>query len=64
MQKNSFYNLMNQCVQEQKSLWRIENHYIKEATDKDEKKFWEEMKKDKKKHIDDLLELMQKACGK
>lgn len=55
---------MNQCVEEQKSLWRIENHYIPESENDDEKTFWIAMKEDKEKHIADLLKLMQHACNK
>jgi hypothetical protein len=52
---------MTQVTQEGKSLWRIENHYVNEAISDEEKTFWQEMAKGKKKHIADLKELIKKA---
>lgn len=57
---NYDFNLVNQLVQEQKSLWRIENHYINEARDENEKKFWESLRDDKKSHITELSEMVKK----
>jgi len=59
--ENTKFNIVNQLVQEQKSLWRIENHYINEATDKDELKFWKKMKTQKTKAIAELS-AMAKKC--
>jgi hypothetical protein len=59
MQPNNLHNLMTQMVQEQKSLWRIEKHYINEAETPEEKALWEEMQKDKKKHIEDFKKLIK-----
>jgi len=58
---NHDFNIINQLVQEQKSLWRIENHYIEEARDEEEKAFWEHMRDEKKKHITTLKEMAQKC---
>ena len=57
MQTNALYNLLCQLVQEQKSLWRINNHYLAECANDSEKTFWEAMIKDKEKHIKDLMKL-------
>ena len=61
MTNNNLHNLMTQITQEQKSLWRIEKHYIEEAGSDDEKALWEKMRKDKKQHIEDFKELIKKA---
>ena len=46
MTPNNIHNLLTQMTQEQKSLWRIENDYIKEAGSEVEKKMHiEELKK-------------------
>jgi hypothetical protein len=58
---NHDFNIINQMVQEQKSLWRIENHYIGEAKDKDELKFWKKMKTQKTKAIAELSAMAKKA---
>lgn len=58
---NHDFNIVNQLVQEQKSLWRIENHYVAEAKDKDEAKFWKKMKTQKTKAIAELS-AMAKKC--
>lgn len=58
---NHDFNIINQLVQEQKSLWRIESHYIAEAKDKDELKFWKKMKTQKTKAITELS-AMAKKC--
>ena len=46
MTNNNLHNLMTQMTQEQKSLWRIEKHYIEEAVSEEEKALWEKMKED------------------
>lgn len=58
---NHDFNITNQLVQEQKSLWRIENHYIAESKNKDEEKFWKKLKKQKEKIIAELS-AMAKKC--
>ncbi len=60
---NHDFNILNQLVQEQKSLWRIENHYIAEAKNDAEKKFWKKMKTQKTKVIAEL-KVMAKKCLK
>lgn len=60
MLDNHAYNLMNQLVEEQKSLWRIKNMYQKDAGDCAEcGSFWEKMETDKEEHIQDLLSLIK-----
>lgn len=52
---NNLYNLMTQLVQEQKSLWRIKDEYMKDAgKDKDLKAFWAEVAAEKELLIEDL----------
>ena len=58
---NHDFNVINQLTQEQKSLWRIENHYIKEAHDDAERAHWETIRDHKKETIAKLLE-MAKQC--
>lgn len=61
MLDNHLYNLMLQLTQENKALWRIKNHYLKDIDACDEcRSFWEEMEKDKEKHTNDLMELLKK----
>ncbi len=60
MKNNNLYNLMHQLTQEAKSLWRIGDEYIKDASKSPAvKKFWTEMKKEKEKHIEDLKALIK-----
>ncbi len=59
MTQNNLHNLMTQMTQEQKSLWRIEKHYINEAGSDEEKALWEAMREDKKKHIEDFKALIK-----
>lgn len=64
MLDNHTHNLMSQLVEEDKSLWRIQNNYTKDAGDcPDCKAFWEKMKKDKEDHIQELLGLIKKHLG-
>ena len=58
---NHDFNIINQLVQEQKSLWRIENHYINESRDEEEKAFWEAMRDQKVSQIAELKELAKKC---
>ena len=58
---NNLYNLMNQMVQEHKSLWRVQNMYLKDAKGSDDCiAFWKKMEQDKKDHIQELQLLIQK----
>jgi hypothetical protein len=59
--ENSQYNLMTQLIQEQKSLWRIEKHYIAEAASDEEKSFWERMHDEKSEHVKALMELVHRS---
>ncbi len=61
MTENNLHNLMTQMTQEQKSLWRIEKHYISEAESNKEKAMWESLQDDKKKHIAEMRELIKQS---
>ncbi len=50
---------MTQMIQEQKSLWRIEQDYIKEAGSDIEKDFWQKLGNEKKMHIEELRKLIK-----
>lgn len=59
--QNNLYNLMTQVTQEAKSLWRMQNEYIKDAgKDAELKKFWTYYAKEKEQHIKDLKALIAK----
>ncbi|MAQ77141.1 hypothetical protein CL684_01305 [Candidatus Campbellbacteria bacterium] len=58
---NHDFNIINQLVQEQKSLWRIENHYISEARNEDERTHWETIREHKKDTISKLSEMAKKC---
>jgi len=58
---NHDFNIVNQLTQEQKSLWRIEQHYIIDAKNKDEVKFWKKMKKQKEKNVAELSVMAKKS---
>ena len=61
MLDNHAYNLLLQLTQENKSLWRIMNEYVKDAGNCDEcKKFWESLAKEKETHIKELTALVKK----
>ncbi len=58
---NNVYNLVLQLAQESKSLWRIKKEYLKDASKAAEvKKFWQDLAKDKEKHIKDIKILIKK----
>ncbi len=60
MLDNHLYNLMNQLVEEHKSLWRIRNQYIGDAGDCIQcKEMWEKLVKDKEDHIDELMGIIK-----
>jgi hypothetical protein len=51
---------MLQLVQEQKSLWRIKNSYMKDHDNcSDCKVFWEKMLADKESHTEELMQLIK-----
>ncbi len=59
--ENNLYNLMTQLTQEAKSLWRMENEYVKDAAKNPElKKFWSAYAKEKSQHIADLKAFIKK----
>jgi len=61
MLDNHLYDLLIQLVQENKSLWRIKNEYLKNAEGHEEEViFWEKMTKDKEAHIEELASLVKK----
>lgn len=61
MIRNNLFNLMNQVVQESKSLWRIKNEYMREAVGSDDiMAFWKKLEKDKETHINELQALIKK----
>ena len=56
---NLLYDLMEQTVEESKSLWRIQNNYLTDATECTEcRDFWEQLKTDKENHCQKLLDLI------
>lgn len=57
---NHLYNLMNQLVEESKSLKRINDDYKKDAGDCAQcQEFWSKMQKDKEDHINELRGLIK-----
>lgn len=61
MLRNNVFNLMNQAVQESKSVWRIKNQYMQEAVGSDDiMAFWRKLEKDKEAHISELQALIKK----
>jgi hypothetical protein len=57
--ENNFYNIINQLTQESKSLWRMQNEYVKDAVkDAALKKFWTAYAKEKEKHVEELKKLV------
>ncbi len=52
---------MHQLTQESKSLWRITNNYITEASSEEEKTFWQKLATEKEAHIVELKTLIKKA---
>lgn len=61
MLNNHSYNLMNQLVQEHKSLWRIKQMYKKDARDCSRcQAFWKKLEVDKENHIQELEGLIKR----
>lgn len=61
MLRNNTYNLMVQIVQENKSVWRIKNEYMKDAVGNDDiMATWKKIEKDKEAHIVELQALIKK----
>lgn len=60
MLDNELYNLLVQIVQENKSLWRIENMYQGDAQGCGKcSTFWTKMKTDKAEHVAELKALIK-----
>lgn len=59
MYEDNLYNLMNQLVQEQKSVWRIENYYLPQAADQEELEFWQKIGGDKLMYVEELERLIR-----
>ena len=57
---NHYFNIINQLTQEQKSLWRIEEHYLSEVKNDAEKKFWQKLRNQKRKNIEELSKMVKK----
>jgi hypothetical protein len=57
---NHDFNIINQLVQEQKSLWRIEEIYIPESKNADDKKMWTKLRTQKRKNVEELSTLSKK----
>jgi hypothetical protein len=52
---------MNQLTIEQRSLWRIQNHYISESSTEEERVFWKNLVSEKENYIKELKELIKKV---
>jgi hypothetical protein len=64
MNENNLYNLMNQSVQEHKSLWRIVNDYREDAEGDDElAAFWERLATEKSDQVVELQRLIAARIG-
>jgi len=58
--ENHLYNLMEQIVDESKSLWRIKKTYKKDAGDCAQcLAFWDKLERDKEGHITELAKLIK-----
>lgn len=65
MLNNNLYNLMLQLAQENKSLWRIKNEYVKDAEgDVECVEFWKKLEADKEAHVEEILALVKKDLNK
>lgn len=59
MLDNNTYNLMEQITEESKSLWRIRNSYMSDASPCSEcLDFWQKLAIDKEQHIRELEKLI------
>jgi hypothetical protein len=53
------YNLLTQAVEENKSLWRMKNHYIKDVGDCEEcKQYWNKLIERKEQESEELWNLI------
>jgi hypothetical protein len=54
------YDLMNQMVQESKTLWRIKKHYKENAKECPRcQNLWRKLEKEKESHLKELEELLK-----
>ncbi|PJE74098.1 MAG: hypothetical protein COV01_03300 [Candidatus Taylorbacteria bacterium CG10_big_fil_rev_8_21_14_0_10_41_48] len=61
MLRNNAFNLINQLVQESKSMHRIKNVYMQEAVGSDDiMSFWKKLEKSKEEAISELQALIKK----
>ncbi|HEU5114687.1 MAG TPA: hypothetical protein VFT82_02890 [Candidatus Paceibacterota bacterium] len=61
MLRNNLFNLMNQVVQESKSLWRIKNEYMQESVGSDDiMGMWKKLEKQKEDTVKELQDLIKK----
>ena len=56
MLENHHYNLLEQIVDESKSLWRIKKRYKQDVGDGES---WEKLEQDKEDHIKELEEFVR-----
>ncbi len=57
---NHYYNLFNQLVEEQKTLWRIQKFYLKDSKGcKKCLKFWKEFEKLKSSQAKEIFNLIK-----
>ena len=64
MLENHHYNLLEQIVDESKSLWRIKKRYKQDARSCTEcVAFWEKLERDKEEHIKELGKLIKTHMG-
>lgn len=59
MMTNHLYNLIVQLVQESKTLSRIDIYLVDSQECEECQQFWQDMKIDKEKHVQALLELIK-----
>ncbi len=61
MLRNNIFNLMNQLVQESKSIWRIKNEYMQEAVGNDElMALWKRLENEKEAAVDEMNKILKK----
>ncbi len=59
--RNNVFNLMNQMVQESKSVWRIKNQYMQEAIGNDElMALWKKLESDKEAAVEEMQKILRK----
>ena len=62
--RNNVFNLMNQLVQESKSVWRIKNEYMQEAIGNDElMALWKRLESEKGAAIEEMQKILKKISA-